>query len=195
MKNGIQLPLERCPHCGVAKPLASFQWASRSQDHTGEHTYLWTVYCCSFCGGMILTSAPIYDFAPITNIWPSPVTVSDAIPDRARDFLLQAIASLHSPAGAVMLAASAVDSMLKDKGLKEDSLYNRIVAAAESHLITKEMAAWAHDIRLDANDQRHADESAALPSAADANKVIEFANALAQFLYVLPARVERGRNA
>lgn len=144
---------------------------------------------------MILTSAPNQDAAQITDIWPSSVTVSDAIPDRARDFLMQAIASLHSPAGAVMLAASAVDSMLKDKGFKKDSLNDRIDAAAKSHLITNEMAAWAHDIRLDANDQRHADESAALPSAADANKVIEFASALAQFLYVLPARVERGRNA
>jgi hypothetical protein len=55
------------------------------------------------------------------------------------------------------------------------------------------MAAWAHEIRLDANDQRHADEEAPMPDAADAAKAIEFANALAQFLYVLPARVERGR--
>ena len=55
------------------------------------------------------------------------------------------------------------------------------------------MAAWAHEIRLDANDQRHADEGAKLPGEADAQKVIDFANALAQFLYVLPARVARGR--
>jgi len=55
------------------------------------------------------------------------------------------------------------------------------------------MAAWVHEIRLDANEQRHADEGAPLPSGADAAKVIEFANALAQFLYVLPARVEKGR--
>ena len=94
-----------------------------------------------------------------------------------------------------MLAASSVDAMLKEKGLKEGSLNTRINEAATSHLITKEMAAWAHDIRLDANDQRHADESVALPNEADAKKAIEFANALAQFLFVLPARVERGRKA
>jgi hypothetical protein len=92
-----------------------------------------------------------------------------------------------------MLTASAVDAMLKEKGYKEGSLNNRIDAAAKNHLITEEMAAWAHEIRLDANEQRHADEGATLPSGADAVKVIEFANALAQFLYVLPARVERGR--
>jgi hypothetical protein len=83
--------------------------------------------------------------------------------------------------------------MLKDKGYKEGSLFTRIDSAAKDHLITAEMAAWAHEIRLDANDQRHSDEAVALPSAAEAAKAVEFANALAQFLYVLPARVARGR--
>jgi hypothetical protein len=55
------------------------------------------------------------------------------------------------------------------------------------------MKLWAHEVRLDANDQRHADESAPLPSEADAKKAIEFAQALAQFLFVLPALVTRGR--
>jgi len=54
------------------------------------------------------------------------------------------------------------------------------------------MAQWAHDIRLDANDQRHADEAASLPTDADTKKCVDFAMALAQFLFVLPARVQRG---
>jgi len=92
-----------------------------------------------------------------------------------------------------MLTASCVDAMLKDKGYKTGSLKARIDEAADAHLITPEMAAWAHEIRLDANDERHADEGAALPNSADAEKAIEFAKALAQFLYVLPDRVARGR--
>jgi len=92
-----------------------------------------------------------------------------------------------------MLTASSVDAMLKDKGYKDGSLNSRIDQAAKDRLITDEMAAWAHEIRLDANDQRHADETARLPSEDDAKRVMEFANALAQFLYVLPARVARGR--
>lgn len=141
---------------------------------------------------MVLTVAPEGN-PEITQIWPSPQVVAEAVPTRARDFLSQAIASIHAPSGAVMLTASAVDAMLKEKGFREGSLYSRIDAAATAHLITSEMAAWAHEVRLDANDQRHADETAEMPSAADASKVIEFANALAQFLFVLPARIERGR--
>lgn len=139
--------------------------------------------------------SPIDASHDITCIWPQPQSVPEEIPERAREYLSQAISSIHSPAGAVMLTASAVDAMLKERGLKEGSLNARINLAANSHLITEEMAAWAHEVRLDANDQRHADEGGALPSVADAEKVIEFANALAQFLYVLPARVTRGRKS
>ena len=91
-----------------------------------------------------------------------------------------------------MLAASAVDAMLKHRGLTEGSLYVRIEKAVEEHLITAEMSKWAHAVRLDANDQRHADQAASLPTEADAQRSIDFAAALGEILFVLPARVERG---
>jgi hypothetical protein len=140
-----------------------------------------------------MASSPGSESEDITVIWPAPQEVAEVVPARAREFLSQSIASQHAPAGSVMLAASAVDAMLKEKGLKDGSLNSRIDTAAQTHLITQEMAAWAHEVRLDANDQRHADEGAALPNESDAKKAIEFANALAQFLFVLPARVDRGR--
>lgn len=195
MKHGTQLPLERCPHCNIARPRLQHQWTGLSKDHSGSIERVWFTYCCSTCGGMLLATSLNGGNAEITDMWPAPQSVAETLPQRARDFLSQAISSLHAPAGAVMLTASAVDAMLKEKGYKTGSLNARIDQAVADNLITNEMAAWAHEIRLDANDQRHADETAPLPSEADAKKVIEFANALAQFLFVLPARVERGRNA
>src|SRR5690606_11735803 len=118
-----------------------------------------------------------------------------AIPERAREYLQQALNSLGAPVGAVMLAASAVDAMLKAKGLTSGSLYTRIDRASEEHLITQEMAQWAHEVRLDANDQRHADETAALPGRANAERCLDFALALAQFMFVLPSRIQRGIQA
>jgi len=91
-----------------------------------------------------------------------------------------------------MLAASSVDAMLKAKGHKEGSLYSRINQAAKDHLITEDMAKWAHEVRLEANEPRHADEAMPLPSEEDARKCIDFVLALGQFLFVLPARVQRG---
>jgi len=123
------------------------------------------------------------------------MSVDESIPIRAKSYLTQAVSTLHAPAGSVMLAASAIDAMLKAKGYTTGSLYNRINQAVKDHLITEDMARWAHEVRLDANDPRHADEKALLPDETDARKCMEFALALGQFLFVLPARVQRGLNA
>ena len=60
------------------------------------------------------------------------------------------------------------------------------------NLITSEMANWAHDVRLDANDERHADEAATMPTEDDANRTIDFVTAFAEYLFVLPTKVKRG---
>ena len=91
-----------------------------------------------------------------------------------------------------MLAASSVDAMLKEKGYIDRSLYNRIEQAVHDNLLTSEMATWAHEVRLDANDQRHVDNNVDLPNEGDAKKVIDFATAIAEYLFVLPARIQRG---
>ena len=124
---------------------------------------------------------------------PQPEVVSNEIPERARSLLVDALAALHAPSVCIMGAGSAVDAMLKAKGYKDGSLYKRIDQAAEAHLITAEVAAWAHEVRLRANDERHADDEAPLPSTADARRVVDFAIALGEILYVLPARVAAGR--
>jgi hypothetical protein len=166
-----------------------------SKSHSGTNARTWVVYFCDNCGGAILAAGAGPMGSEISEMYPQPALVDENVPARAREFLTQAIATIHAPAGAVLLAASSVDAMLKEKGYRDGSLNSRIEKAAQDHLITAEMGTWAHEIRLDANDQRHADDNAPLPSEADAKKVIEFASALAQFLFVLPARVQHGRKA
>jgi Domain of unknown function (DUF4145) len=166
-------------------------------DFRKQNPRLWATYACKHCGGVVLavgdTASGVTEKSVIAEMWPQQETVSEAVPQPAKDYLTQAMESLHAPSGAVLLCGSAVDAMLKAKGFKDGTLNSRIDFAAKQHAITSDMAAWAHEIRLDANDQRHADENAALPLVEDAERAIEFANALAQFLFVLPARVKRGR--
>jgi hypothetical protein len=191
--NGNALDLDRCPHCGIAAPTIRNAWNGvlNARDNQGKRA--WFLYGCASCGGAVLAEAVSDKNFEVTNMWPSAPAAAAEIPDRARQFLQQALQSLQAPSGAVMLAASSIDAMLKHMGLKQGSLNSRIDQAAASHLITAEMGTWAHEIRLDANAERHADESAKMPDQADAEKVIAFAQALAQFLFVLPARVARGR--
>jgi hypothetical protein len=185
-----QLVLPRCPHCGVDKPNVEYRWQHEPMAYNTQRRF-WRVYACARCAGLVTAEAPGMDLETI-RIFPAPQDVSEDLPERARSYLDQAIGSLSAPAGAVMLAASAVDSMLKAKNLTSGSLYSRIDEAAKAHLITSEMAEWAHDVRLDANDQRHSDDTAPLPDEDQAKKCVEFALALGQFMFVLPARVQRG---
>ena len=186
-----QLDLKRCPHCNVDTPTLALRSNVESVDFTKTKKRIWGFYCCQRCGGIVTVASNNWN-EDILEQYPSGTDVDAAIPDRARAYLDQAINSLSAPAGAVMLAASAVDAMLKAKNFKEGSLYTRIDKAASEHLITAEMAVWAHDVRLDANDQRHADDEVSLPIIADAKRAVDFALALAQFLFVLPTRVQRG---
>lgn len=189
------LKLARCPHCRVDSPNLSCFHRFSNNNSEGGSPREWGFYSCARCGGVITawTQAGTNYNAEPREWFPGEKALEDSIPNPARAYLDQAISSVHAPAGAVMLAASSVDAMLKVKGYKEGSLFKRIEKAAEDHLITRDMAAWAHEIRLDANDQRHADEEATLPDANDAQRVIAFATALAEFLFVLPARVQHGR--
>lgn len=165
-----------------------------SQDKHGANPREWKAYLCKHCGGAVLAAATKgTNPAVVQWIYPKATGVSEGIPEPANSFLKQAIDSLHAPAGAVMLCASAVDAMLKAHGVQKGSLYERIDEAAQDHLITEEMAAWAHDVRLDANEPRHSDEKAPLPAPEDAARCVQFVTTLAEIMFVLPSRVRRGR--
>ncbi|MCX7179820.1 MAG: DUF4145 domain-containing protein [Proteobacteria bacterium] len=186
-----RLRLSRCPHCNDEPP--SFAEAARleTRDHSGQIQRKWKIYKCLNCGGLITTWALDWDQEAVQT-FPDAQNPDDAIPARPRAYLFQAIESLHSPAGSVMLAASAVDAMLRLKGYKEGNLYGRIEQAVKDHLITPEMERWAHEIRLDANDQRHADGNFPLPNITDAKQTIELAQIFAQYMFCFPARVQAG---
>lgn len=185
------LEIDRCPHCNVDKPNILVCTFFQTRTHTGEHRGFWRAYRCVRCGGVIIARSD-KENGFIDEMYPSGQQVDDSIPNPARDYLTQALDSLSAPAGSVMLSASAVDAMLKCKEYKKGSLYSRIDQAKEDHLITEDMALWAHEVRLEANEPRHADEIAPLPIHVDARRCVDFVLALGQFLFVLPARVQRG---
>ena len=184
------LDLERCSHCGIAKPHTPRVGQMIVTNQRGQRW--WAMYACNVCGGVILAASNQNENGPVTEYYPRVQGPSEAIPERPREYLRQAQESLSQPAGAVMLCASAVDAILKNKDFKDGSLYDRINQAAKTNLITADMAKWAHQVRLDANDQRHSEETAQLPTPAEAERSLRFAIALAEVLYVIPAQVTRG---
>lgn len=186
------LILKRCPHCSVDTPFLHSIWRTQTQDFQAQGRRFWSIYVCARCGGLVTASSDDQT-GKINEMYPSGENViNEAIPERVQTYLNQASDSLNAPSGSVMLSASAVDAILKDKEYKEGSLYTRIDKAISDGLITKDMGIWAHEIRLDANEQRHADEEFELPVEKDARRCLEFANTLATLIYVLPSMVKRG---
>src|SRR5437016_5998368 len=113
-----QLDLQRCPHCNVDMPSLVFVTEFETVNLSGQGKRYWRIYRCLRCGGAVTAWALAYDH-PVAEIYPSSNAISDTIPEKDRAFLEQSRNSLSSPAGAVMLAASAVDAMLKAKNLKD----------------------------------------------------------------------------
>lgn len=83
--------------------------------------------------------------------------------------------------------------MLKEKKLTEGSVYDRIDKAVEQNILTRDMADWAHEVRLGSNRPRHSDDKDPHVSSEDAKRSIEFAQTLGHVLFVLPMLVKRGR--
>jgi hypothetical protein len=113
----------------------------------------------------------------------------ESLPEGVTRFLSQARNTLANPDASVVMSASAIDAMLKEHGLVEGSLYKRIDEAVGTGVLTKRMAEWAHRVRLDANNPRHADGAVPPTSADDAQRAFDFAEALSEYLYVLPSRM------
>lgn len=187
--------LGRCPHCSVAAPNVNVVWHD-NWVNLGEER--WAAYRCNSCSSVM---AAKMRFTPdgmlVTALFPDAKSVHEDVPEPARTFLQQAYETLHAPDAAAVMAGSAVDAMLKQKGYDNTklSLYARIDQALADNVLTKGMAEWAHAVRLGSNRPRHADKEKPHVSADEAKQSVDFAEALGNFLFVLTARIDRGIKA
>lgn len=204
--------IDRCPQCGVAKPLLSYVNDTLSLRDSSEILMAWFVYKCSYCKNIVSVKAFInrndysHDSTEFLNklrvnevravdIIPDIKVLDNDLPENPRRYLEQALQSTHMPDGAVMLAGSAIDAMLKLKGYTDGTVYARIEKAVADHLLTQDMSDWAHAVRLESNKPRHADLDEPHATEERAKLTIQFAQALGDFLFVFPAKVARGKAA
>lgn len=197
LSNGIVYKIRQCPHCGVATPLLSLVGKPKLH-YKKEYDQFWYFAAqCSRCGHQTLfygangTHCDESDDIYIQEHYPPLRKANDELPTRALKFLQQAMESKHAPDGALMLSASAIDAMMKEIGYKDGSLYARIEQASTDGVLTRQMQEWAHEIRLSANEPRHADDQFEGATPEEAEQALEFASALGEYLFVLPARVSK----
>ena len=190
---GDKLALHRCPHCRIAKPLMSFVPLNLMM----KEDALWAVYVCSNCESIVTAkgyrSTTNRNFIYVDETYPTAESVEEELPEPARKYLEQAHRTLgDAPDAAAMVASSSVDAMLKSKGFGgRKSLHDRIDKAVEDRVLTEDMGKWAHHVRFVSNNPRHADDEDPHVSPEQARIVVDFADALGEFLFVLPNRAER----
>jgi hypothetical protein len=163
----------------------------------------WGAFLCTTCKKVLLvefastikTHGQFPHTTEISHSFPQSQTVDETLPATARRYLQQAYESLHAPDAAAVMAASAVDAMLKAQGFKDGTLYARIDAAVQAHILTDGMGKWAHAVRLEANNVRHSDDTDPHVTREEAERVVEFATSLGDFLFVLTAKIEKGVKA
>jgi hypothetical protein len=186
--------VSNCPHCGISAPALMLVWSSGEPipRADGRAPSRWSIYRCTSCGHLVTAKGnpaegvgnPI-----IVAVFPPIWSPHNTLPQRVAHYLKQARSTLANADASVVMSASAIDAILKDHKLREGSLYKRIEQAVTEGLLTSRMAEWAHRVRLDANNPRHADEDVAPMSAEDAERAFDFAEALAEYMYVLPSRM------
>jgi hypothetical protein len=194
---GFQFPqpprLATCPYCGTGRPQIAQLGDNSVNSVRGDRR--WGIFTVTCCGGLLLAIGPKGQATanpPIETIYPNVRTAAAEIPDPARRYLQQAMETLHAPDAAAVMAGSAVDAMLKHFQLTEGSVYKRIDDAVSQHILTAAMGEWAHEVRLGANRPRHSDQENPHVSPQEVQQSVDFAEALAHFLFVLSSRVKKG---
>ena len=188
------LGITNCPHCGVAHPFLTRVWASEQHviRATSGASSRWAAFACTSCGSIVTAKGNPNETVSnplVQDIFPPIWEAHPSLPERVASYLSQARATLANPDASVVMSASTIDAMLKHHKLTDGSLYKRIEEAVQAGVLTSTMAEWAHRVRLDANNPRHADDATPNLSVEDAHRAFEFADALSTYLFVLPSKM------
>ncbi|MCH7888871.1 MAG: DUF4145 domain-containing protein [Proteobacteria bacterium] len=122
-------------------------------------------------------------------------TVHEAVPPRPREILQNANDARGSPIACTTTAVRAVEAMMAEKGYRTRKLglKGRIAKAIESGDLPKVMGDWAEEVR-ELGVASHTDEEPEpLSTKEDAERALLFANTLADYLFVMPARILEAR--
>src|SRR6516162_257460 len=132
----------------------------------------------------------IYDFMVLP--WPiGKAKPLDNWPDDVQRFWSQAHESLgikNWDAAAVM-ARSAVQATMRDKGAVGKDLYGEIEDLAAKGSLPPLMKEWSHEVRVLGNESAHPKPGTPPPTQEDARDIVQFLDSLLLYLYEYPKRI------
>ena len=167
---------------------------SRAQCFLAEVDYLVTLVECPKCEGALLTGQsfdPPNDLGPAERLWPSPLR---ALPYEApavlrKDFeeAQRCFARGDYTASAIM-TRRFLEGLAVELGATKRDLFGKLNELKQAGRIEGQLYDWATALRLVGNDAAH--DVSRRVSRQDAEDVISFAEALADYVYIFQARYD-----
>lgn len=192
-----------CPHCetvGVSFARVG-EYRSRVEGVSVEEVFALIV--CGCCERAAMAMFPSYDDYHEHQLTESDVTlhpsapsagsVPEHLPERVAQRYSEALSDMRRAAresAAVMFRKTLELSLKTIRPDDDGNLYVRIDKAAEAGAITRDLAEWAHRIRLDGNDAAHED---AVPTAEEIREMQHFTELVLRYVFSLPGMLERWR--
>lgn len=135
-------------------------------------------------------SIPLHDFRVLP--WPlGKAKPSENWPPDVQRFWTQAHESLgiESYDASAVMARSAVQAAMRDKGAVGKDLYNEIEDLAKKGDLPPLMKEWSHEVRVLGNDAAHPKTNTPPATPEDARDVVQFLDSLLVYLYDFPKRI------
>ncbi len=189
-----------CPFCGEKGNFSLAKHAEKKKANSGKKLNF-DLYQCQNCVGFVhvLWSANefgtgIYDFRALP--WPlNKPKPSENWPPEVQRFWVQAKDSLKNENwdAAAVMARSALQFSLRDKGATPAKLYKEIEELASKGILHPLMKDWSHEVRELGNDSAHPELNAPPTDPKDARDIVKFLDFLLLYLYDLPKDISNYR--
>ncbi len=133
---------------------------------------------------------PLYDFMVLP--WPlGKAKPSENWPPNVQNYWVQAHESLGIKGwdAAAVMARSAVQVAMRDRGAVGKDLYSEIEDLATKGNLPPLMKEWSHEVRELGNDSAHPKPKTPPTTPEDARDIVQFLDSLLLYLYDFPKRV------
>jgi hypothetical protein len=196
-----------CPYCSAEKSAFISQ---SDYPHPLEKNTFWMFFKCPACHGGIAVSGvskprdvlgstrtpqecdgDIHDYFERIKVFPrkTPVSCPTGIPEGIARLYIRAEEAIRrgDTDSASILIRKALEGALKLKfNAIEGSLCHRIEELKITHKLTSELAAWAHEIRLDGNQAAH---DLTKPGFEETKELKQFLHVFLLHTFTLPAMI------
>lgn len=157
---------------------------------------------CPVCNSALLGSQEMfqadfdkYEWSDTKRLWPRPEKLINwDLPDLVRTSLDEANKCYKAKAysACAVMCGRILEGICKEFGIKNKLLGRGLKELLDKQIIDKKIYEWGQQLRKHRNIGAHASEQKISPE--DAKDLVEFANAICEYVFVLTAKFEKFMN-